>query len=94
MRKHVREGIALEIGPNHHEYRGQLEFIKLQMENEMPFKLKGIKTSDFMKYFDGFSFTVKTELDAYKAAYKYQGCKSVSVKEATNIGAWLVQVYN
>ena len=29
-RKHVREGIALEIGPNHHEYRGMLEFINLQ----------------------------------------------------------------
>ena len=29
-RKHVREGIALEIGPTHHEYRGLLEFLNLQ----------------------------------------------------------------
>lgn len=48
---------------------------------------------NFATYHDGFSFTVLTELEAYKAAYKYQGCKKVVVKEAVNVNAWLVQVY-
>lgn len=49
--------------------------------------------SNFTTYHDGFSFTVPTELDAYKAAYKYQGCKQVIVREAPNVSAWSVQVY-
>lgn len=32
FRKHVREGIAFEIGPEHPEYRGQLEFIATHNE--------------------------------------------------------------
>lgn len=43
-------------------------------------------------YSDGFSFTVKTELQAYKAAYKYQG-RRVVVKFAPNVNLWSVQVY-
>ncbi len=31
MRKHVREGIALEIGPTHHKYSGVIEFYNLRM---------------------------------------------------------------
>ena len=30
MRKHVREGIALEVGPIHHKYKGQIEFYNLR----------------------------------------------------------------
>jgi hypothetical protein len=53
----------------------------------------GMKISNFADYGDGFSFTVETELEAYKAAYKYQGVKKVVVKFAPNVNAWLVQVY-
>jgi hypothetical protein len=53
----------------------------------------GMKISNFADYADGFSFTVSTELEAYKAAYKYQGVKKVVVKFAPNVNAWLVQVY-
>ena len=61
------------------------------MEN---FKLEGIETDNFYNYgATGFSFTTKTELDAYKAAYKYQGYKRAVVTEAPNVGGWLVQVY-
>lgn len=58
----------------------------------MTFKLDGIKTDNFQKYHNGFSFTTETELDAYKAAYRYQRLRVV-VREAPNINGWLVQVY-
>ena len=54
----------------------------------------GIKTNNFAKFHDGFSFTVESELDAYKAAYEYRACKRVKVTYAPNVGEWLVQVYN
>ena len=53
----------------------------------------GMEISNFFDYSDGFSFTVKTELEAYKAAYRYQGCKTV-VRYAPNVELWSVQVYN
>lgn len=53
----------------------------------------GMEISNFFDYSDGFSFTVKTELEAYKAAYKYQGLRTV-VKFAPNVNLWSVQVYN
>jgi len=53
----------------------------------------GMEISNFFDYSDGFSFTVKTELEAYKAAYKYQGCEAV-VKYSPNVEMWSVQVYN
>ena len=40
---------------------------------------------------DGFSFTVPSELEAYRCAYKYQPHKTV-VREAPNVGRWLVHV--
>lgn len=52
-----------------------------------------MKISNLAYHHDGISFTVETELEAYKAAYKYQFRPEVIVKEATNIEAWLVQVY-
>lgn len=47
-------------------------------------------------YHDGFSFTVPTELDAYKVAYKYQGpgIDRTVVKFAPNVNLWSVQIYN
>ena len=54
----------------------------------------GMKISNYADYSDGFSFTVATELEAYKAAYIYRNSKRVRVQEAPNVGAWLVQVYN
>lgn len=54
----------------------------------------GFKIYDFCSYHDGFSFFVENELLAYKAAYKYQGPHNrLVVKEAPNIGRWLVQLY-
>jgi hypothetical protein len=50
--------------------------------------------SNFAEFSDGFSFTVVNELDAYKAAYKYQGVKKTVVKYAPNINMWLIQVYS
>lgn len=51
------------------------------------------KVTNFADFSDGISFTVETELDAYKAAHKYQFCKKTSVKEAPAVSGWLVQVY-
>lgn len=63
-----------------------------RMEKSLSSDLKA-QVANLATFHDGFSFTVPTELDAYKAAYKYQGCKRVVVKEAVNVGLWLVQVY-
>ena len=52
----------------------------------------GMKIANFAEYSDGFSFTVATELEAYKAAYAYQGCGRVSVREAKSVEGWLVQL--
>ncbi len=49
--------------------------------------------SNFAEHQDGFSFTVATEIDAYKAAYVYRFTKNVIVSFAPNISEWLVQVY-
>lgn len=55
-------------------------------------KHKTIKTSNFFKYHDGFSFCVETELDAFQAAYLYQGLR-VAVRPAAPGYGWSVQVY-
>lgn len=52
----------------------------------------GMEIDNFTEFHDGFSFTVKTELEAYKAAYKYQPLRVV-VRYAPNVGLWSVQVY-
>lgn len=52
----------------------------------------GIEISNFFMYSDGFSFTVGTELEAYKVAYKYQPTRTV-VRFAPNVGKWSVQIY-
>ena len=52
----------------------------------------GAEVSNFAWNADGFSFTVATELEAYKAAYKYRYAKEVLVKHAPHIGAWFVRV--
>ena len=52
----------------------------------------GFEINNFLEYHDGFSFTVDTELEAYKAAYKYQGLRT-TVKYAPNINKWSVHVY-
>lgn len=54
----------------------------------------GVEVQDFYKYYDGFSFTVPTELSAYKAAHKYQGPKLRTAIRPTLAGRWTVQVYN
>ena len=47
---------------------------------------------NFAEYENGFSFTVSTELEAYKAAHAYQHCKETKISQAPNINGWLVQV--
>jgi len=63
------------------------ERIKLGVSNEL-----GMVIDNFANYGDGVSFTVPTELEAYKAAYHYRFCKNVRVMKA-NVPGWLVQVY-
>lgn len=63
-----------------------------RMEQSLSSELK-MQVSNLLTYHDGFSFTVPTEFDAYKAAYKYQGSKQVIVREAPNVSAWSVQIY-
>ena len=56
---------------------------------------KVIETDNFVMNDNGFSFTVKTELDAYKAALKHQRTKTVDnvvVSEVPNSDDWTVQV--
>lgn len=58
-------------------------------------KSLGMKIENLTMYDDGFSFTVQTEHEAYKAAYRYQGpgIEKTVVREAPNVNAWSVQVY-
>jgi len=53
----------------------------------------GFPIANFAAFFDGFSFTTETELQAYKAAYKYRYSSRTVVSEAKGVGAWLVQVW-
>jgi hypothetical protein len=55
----------------------------------------GVEIDNLNEYHDGFSFTVKTELDAYKAAHKYQGpaIDRTVVRPAPNVGGWSVHIY-
>ena len=48
--------------------------------------------SNFCKFAEGFSFTVATEFEAYKAAYAYRYSSKVQVSEAPNVNAWLVWI--
>lgn len=58
-------------------------------------KTLGVKISNLSMYDCGFSFTVQTELEAYKAAYRYQGpgIEKTVVREAPNVNAWSIHVY-
>lgn len=67
-------------------------------KNPQTGKLEIIKTSNFLDYpgnhdHAGFSFTVESELDAYKAAYEYRYCRRVEVKFAGGVKKWQVSVY-
>lgn len=52
----------------------------------------GMEIGNFSSYSDGFAFTVKTELEAYKAAYKYQFLRTV-VAFVPHLNLWRVNVY-
>lgn len=54
----------------------------------------GMKVANFWRFSETiFSFTVETELEAYKAAYKYQGPKmQTEVRPAPNVNAWHVTI--
>lgn len=55
----------------------------------------GFRIENLAQYRDGFSFTTDTELEAYKAAYKYHGPNNrLVVRFAPNVGKWSVQLYN
>ena len=49
-----------------------------------------MEIANFDKHCDGFSFTVKTELEAYKAAYKYRFVEETWVTKCA--GCWVVRV--
>ena len=53
----------------------------------------GIQVENFTEFYDGWSVTTQTELDAYKLAYKYRHCKKITVTFAPNVNQWLVSVY-
>lgn len=73
----------------------QIEISQSQevMDERMTSHLR-MKVENMSMYHDGFSFTVETELEAYKAAYAYRRSKTTKVRFAPNINQWLVQVYN
>ena len=55
----------------------------------------GYPIAHFMQYSDGFSFTTETELQAYKAAYDYQGPHNkLVVRYAPNVNRWSVKLWN
>lgn len=54
----------------------------------------GMTIDNFAAFHDGFSFTVPTELEAYKAAYHYRYSDKVTVKFSPNVSLWSVSVYN
>lgn len=67
---------------------------------ETPERIKGIleselghKVLDVLDYSDGFSFGCETELQAYKAAYRYRFTGRIEVKFAPNCGQWRVSIY-
>lgn len=66
---------------------------KERVESEL--KLKGIGNIDnFCFYHDGFSFTVATELEAYKSAYVYRHCDDVIVRPTVlPTKDWSVHIY-
>lgn len=52
----------------------------------------GMKISNYSRSIGNTSFTVGTELEAYKAAYEYRWTKMVAVKKEAP-DSWLVQIY-
>lgn len=54
----------------------------------------GMAVSNYSPHTDGFSFTVPTEANAYKAAHKYRYSRRVDVQPAPNISAWYVSIYD
>ncbi len=48
--------------------------------------------SNYSRSANGFSSTVATELEAYRAAFDWRFKSSVQVEEAPNVGGWLVIV--
>jgi hypothetical protein len=52
----------------------------------------GMKISDFGEYSDGFSFTVPTEAEAYKAAYALREYGWTSVRALASGNGWYVQL--
>lgn len=57
-------------------------------------KVVGCEVLEYTSYLTGFSFGVKTELEAYKAAYVYRNMPRVSVYYTESAGYWVVAVYN
>ena len=55
-------------------------------------KSHGIEITGFSEYADGFSVRTSKEVEAYKIAYIYRGCK-VKVSKLPSLDEWLVQIY-
>lgn len=52
----------------------------------------GHDIQNYNEFIDGWSFTVCSELQAYKTAYYYQGCGRITIKQASSGPAWHVSM--
>ena len=69
--------------------------MKLLMKNCQTGKSETINCREYSEKDWGFSFFVDSEVEAYKAAYKYSNSKhGVKVEFAGGAGEWMVTVFN
>lgn len=86
----VFAGEVFEPRPTLHEVKDGHNVARAEATLSSDF---GCAVSNLAIYHDGISFTVPDELSAYRVAHRYQHCKETRVREAPNVGLWLVQVY-
>ena len=68
----------------------QIERMQATLSSDLHAEVTNLRYDD-----SGFTFTVPTELDAYKAAYKYRYADETSVFElVTDPGMWRVRIVN
>lgn len=53
----------------------------------------GMQVTDYVKFSTNYSFDVPTELEAYKAAYRYKHVGDAIVTESKLRGNWRVRIY-
>ena len=55
-------------------------------------KTISVKTFNTYEYSNGFSFQVKSELEAFQAAYNYRHAKETKVEPSADNSSWVVAV--